>query len=147
MPEDAEAQTEKLRSQVERRRRQVRSVMNEMADLPPSKGKRLFEAGNRYGSLKGKKRLNSVEEMDAVARETITRLRRREFIEVPDGAGGTKRAEKKLEASTANAITLALRLRLELYGQFEVAAEVARLQGDLRLLQEGLGEVMTSRSG
>jgi len=32
--------------------------------------------------------------------------------------------EKKLEASTANAITLALRLRLELFGQFEVAARL-----------------------
>ena len=132
MPEDADMRTEKLRSQVERRRRQLRNVTKETTDVPPGKGKRLFQVGNRYGSLKGKKHLNPVEEMDAVARETITRLRRREFIEVSDGAGGTKRVEKKLDASTANVITLALRLRLELYGQFEVAAEVARLESDLR---------------
>ena len=59
----------------------------------------------------------------------------------------TDLVEKKLEASTANAITMALRLRLELYGQFEVAAEVARLQSDLRILQESLAEVVTSRCG
>lgn len=74
--------------------------------------------------------------MDQIARETITRLRRREFFEVSDGAGGTKRVEKKLDASTANAIMMCLRLRLDLFSQFEAKAELARLQQELQAMRD-----------
>jgi len=140
MAGNAEASAEILRGQVERRQRQLRSVAEETDGSPAGGGKRLFQVGNSFGVLKGTRRLNPIEEMDQIARETITRLRRREFFEVSDGAGGMKRVEKKLDAPTANAITMCLRLRLDLFSQFEAKAELARLQHELQAMREVVAE-------
>jgi hypothetical protein len=147
MPGDTDADTDALQEQIGRKRRQLRAIASKSSDTAGgSSGKRLFRRGNRFGALKGKKARSPIGEIDEIARETVRRLRRREFTEVVDAEGVRKRVEKPLEPAKATAITNALRLRLDIFREFEAAEELARLREEserqLAMIQTLKGRVV-----
>ena len=80
---------------------------------------------------------NPVDEIDKVVKETLMRLRRREYITELVGEEDTedrrksRRVEKPLDAPRANAIVMACRLRLDIFQQYAAVEEVRRLQEEV----------------
>jgi hypothetical protein len=101
-----------------------------------------FPRGNRLSTREARQKwqrppTNPVDEIDKLAKETLTRLKRREYVTelvgVPDNDGRrqSRRVEKVLDAARGNAIANLLRLRLECFGQFQAGEEMRRLQEEV----------------
>jgi hypothetical protein len=100
---------------------QLRAVSRESHALQVQRGKP-FTPGNQLNLCRGRKPKTLPEELDGVARELIRRLR-------------SRNPKHQINPAAANAVSNLLRLRLELFQQFEVAEEAQRLRTKLEELQ------------
>jgi hypothetical protein len=101
---------------------QLRAVSRESHALQVQTRGKPFAAGNRLNALRKRKPRTLPEELDAVAKEMIRRLR-------------SRNPRHQINPAAANAVSNLLRLRLELFQQFEVAEEAQRLRTKLEELQ------------
>jgi hypothetical protein len=107
------------------------------SDLPRAPRGRVvgrpFERNNRMQVIR-RVPPDSIAELDEIARDTVRRLRGRRN---PDGK------LREMDAPSANAIFVGLRLRMELHAAFEANARLAEMQSEIARLQD----VITSRLG
>jgi hypothetical protein len=120
----------------------LRAVKGEAGSTPRGHPKNPFARGNKLASKAARRKwhrapANPVDEIDRIAKETLTRLRRREYVtelvgdEDAKGRRTTRRVEKPLEAPKANAIVMCLRLRLDVFAQYGAGEEIRRLQEEV----------------
>ena len=117
---------------------QLSAVPSELQQVPG--GRRIpgrpFVPGNKM-QLLHKPRRDTIEELDEIARETVQRLRRRRD---PDGK------LREMDAPTANAIFVGLRLRSDLYAEYEAGEQLARVQAEIEQMQEAVARVLQERA-
>ena len=123
----------------------LRAVTRKAGSTPPGHPRNPFPCGNKLASKEARRKwhrvpANPVDEIDKVVKETLTRLRRREYVteligeEDTEGRRKSRRVEKPLDAPRANAIVMACRLRLDVFQQYAAGEEVRRLQEEVARL-------------
>ena len=117
-----------------RHRVQLRSLSGDSGEISAiPRPVHRFQRGNKFG---GRRRpADPVEEMDRIAKETISRLRRRQYEYEVDGDGKRIRVERPLDAARANALANLLRLRLDIIAQHGAGQAVRELLGELEQLR------------
>jgi hypothetical protein len=123
----------KITKRRKRKLRIVRKKPSATAAAPPGgPGKHLFGKGNQFYQRRKRRDHNPVQEIDAVAKDTIKRLRTL-----------SKKKERQMAAPTANAVFVGLRLRMDILGQYELGRKLAEQAEEI----EELTAVVAERLG
>lgn len=138
--------------QVPRRRQNVAAIKGKRRGGTKTPGgvASRFQKGHR--AHPSRVAINPVEEMDRIAKETLSRLKRRRYEMVEDeeaapdpetGLRPKKKIEVYLDASRGNAIANVLRVRLDIFAQYKAGEELQRQQREIEELRAHVERMAT----